>query len=94
MTIPKSLIIAALLVGGSTLAMAQNGPATGGEPPVAGGAAGNPAFMPANPGPGFNPEPRLQSAPTANQPRKVYMSARGTHRTLKDNSRLAPSSKQ
>jgi hypothetical protein len=55
MTIPKSLIVAALLVGGATLAMAQNGPATGGEPPVAGGAAGNPAFMPANPGPGFNP---------------------------------------
>jgi hypothetical protein len=43
MTIPKSLIVAALLVGGTTLAMAQSGPATGGEPPVAGGAAGNPA---------------------------------------------------
>ena len=88
MTIPKSLIVAALLVGGTTLAMAQNGPPTGGEPP-AGGAAGNPAFVPANPGPGFNPEPRSQSAPRANQPRKVYMSARGTHRALKDNSHLA-----
>ena len=29
--------------GGTSLAMAQSGPATGGEPPVAGGAAGNPA---------------------------------------------------
>jgi hypothetical protein len=94
MTIPKSLMVAALLVSGATLAMAQSGPATGGEPPVAGGAAGNPAFVPASPGPGFNPEPRLQSAPRANQPRKVYMSARGTHRALKDNSRLAPNSKQ
>ena len=27
----------------TSLAMAQSGPATGGEPPVAGGAAGNPA---------------------------------------------------
>jgi hypothetical protein len=36
-------IVAALLVGGTSLAMAQSGPATGGQPPVAGGAAGNPA---------------------------------------------------
>jgi hypothetical protein len=41
MTILKSLIVAAaLLAGGSSLAIAQNGPATGGEHPVAGGAAG------------------------------------------------------
>jgi hypothetical protein len=41
MTILKSFtIVAALLVGGISLAMAQNGPATGGEHPVAGGAAG------------------------------------------------------
>jgi hypothetical protein len=43
MTTVKSLAIIALLVGGTSLAMAQNGPATGGEPPVAGGAGGNPA---------------------------------------------------
>ena len=36
------VIVAALLLGGTSLAMAQNGPATGNEPPVAGGAAGNP----------------------------------------------------
>jgi hypothetical protein len=40
----KSLaVVAALLAGGTSLAIAQNGPATGGEPPVAGGAAGNPS---------------------------------------------------
>jgi hypothetical protein len=33
-------IVAALLAGGVSLAMAQNGPATGTEHPVAGGAAG------------------------------------------------------
>ena len=39
----KSLtIVAVLLVSGISLAMAQNGLPTGGEPPVAGGAAGNP----------------------------------------------------
>jgi hypothetical protein len=32
--------VAALLAGGTSLAIAQNGPATGGESPVAGGAAG------------------------------------------------------
>ena len=43
MTMLKSLtIVAVLLAGGASLAMAQNGPATGNEPPVAGGAAGNP----------------------------------------------------
>jgi hypothetical protein len=43
MSTVKSLAIIALLVGGTSLAMAQNGPATGGQPPVAGGAGGNPA---------------------------------------------------
>jgi hypothetical protein len=43
MAILKSLtIVAVLLVSGISLAMAQNGPATGGEPAVAGGGAGNP----------------------------------------------------
>jgi hypothetical protein len=42
MTMLKSLtIVAALLVGGTSLAIAQ-GPPTGGEPSVAGGAHGNP----------------------------------------------------
>ena len=33
-------IVAALLAGGTSLAIAQNGPATGGQSPVAGGANG------------------------------------------------------
>jgi hypothetical protein len=42
MTSLKNLtIIAVLLVAGTSLAIAQNGPATGGQPP-AGTAAGNP----------------------------------------------------
>jgi hypothetical protein len=41
MTTLKTLtIVAALLVSGTSLAMAQNGPATGGQSPVAGGANG------------------------------------------------------
>jgi hypothetical protein len=46
MTFLKSLmIVAVLLAGGISLAMAQNGPATGGERPVAGGAnGGGPAY--------------------------------------------------
>jgi hypothetical protein len=47
MTSVKALAIVALLAGGTSLAVAQSGPATGGEPPVAGGAAGNPAVPPA-----------------------------------------------
>ena len=46
MTSVKGFAIIALLVGGTSLAMAQSGPATGSEPPVAGGAAGNPAAPP------------------------------------------------
>jgi hypothetical protein len=37
---PRVMVAAVLLTGGSSLAIAQNGPATGGEHPVAGGAAG------------------------------------------------------
>ena len=39
----RFMIVTALLVGGSSLAMAQNGLPTGGYPPVMGGAGGNPA---------------------------------------------------
>jgi hypothetical protein len=85
MTTPKSLtMVAALLVAGTTLAMAQNGPATGAEPPVAGGAAGNPAVS-GPPGPGVIPGAPLQSAAPAARTRVVhhhmYMSAH--HKTLK-----------
>jgi len=36
-TLKNLIIVAALLVAGSSLAMAQNGPATGAQPPVSGG---------------------------------------------------------
>lgn len=41
-TLRNLTIVAAVLVAGTSLAMAQNGPPTGGEHPVAGGAAGGP----------------------------------------------------
>jgi hypothetical protein len=50
-TLKSFTIAAALLVAGTSLAVAQNGPATAGEPPVGGGAGGNPANMgPSGPG--------------------------------------------
>ena len=52
-------IVAALLLGGSSLAMAQNGLPTGGYPPVAGGAAGYPGYRY---GYGY-PAPRVYAAP-------------------------------
>ena len=59
MTTLKTLtIVAALLAGGPSLALAQNGLPTGGESPVAGGANGNSAVpgpaYPAVPGPGYS----------------------------------------
>ena len=45
MTTLKSLMmVSALLLGGTSLGVAQNGPPTGGQPAVAGGAAVNPAW--------------------------------------------------
>jgi hypothetical protein len=37
-----TIVVAVLLAGGTSLALAQNGLPTGGQPPVAGGAYGNP----------------------------------------------------
>ena len=70
--------VTALLAGGSSLAMAQNGAPTGGYPPVMGGAGGNPAV----PGPAYFPEGRssVGSGTSYRQPithhRKIYMSAK------------------
>src|SRR6516162_5057609 len=61
MTTVKSLAIIALLVGATSLAMAQNGPATGGLPPVGGGAGGNPAAA-GPPGPGIIPHDAAASS--------------------------------
>ena len=76
----RLLIVTALLAGGSSLAMAQNGLPTGGYPPVMGGAGGNPAV----PGPAYGPERSGQrfvgSGTSYYQPikhhRKIYMSAK------------------
>jgi hypothetical protein len=38
-TLKTVTLAAALIAGATSLAIAQNGPATGGQPPVAGGAA-------------------------------------------------------
>jgi hypothetical protein len=71
MTTVKSLAIIALLVGGTSLAMAQSGPATGGQPPVAGGAAGNPAA------PGSNMQTRTRSHHAMKHHKNMHMSAKG-----------------
>jgi hypothetical protein len=74
----RLLIVTALVAGGSSLAMAQNGNPTGGYPPVMGGAGGNPAV----PGPAYFPQgrPSVGSGTSDHQPikhhRKIYMSAK------------------
>ena len=51
MTTMRSLAIIALLIDGTSPALAQNAPPTDGYPPPAAGAAGNPATY-GPPGPG------------------------------------------
>ena len=68
MTSVKTLAIVALLAGGTSLALAQNGLPTGNEPSVAGGANGNPIL-----------DAQGSGAPTrhaARHHRSMYMSAR------------------
>jgi len=87
-------IVAALLVGGASLALAQGQP-TGAYPPVAGGAAGNPATNPVSPGPPGpgvipgGPGPQSAASPTRNRiaqhtsrhNRNLYMQANRHHGT-------------
>jgi hypothetical protein len=65
-------IIAALLAGGASLASAQNGNPTGGYPPVAGGANGNPAV----PTPYLQPVAPVESVAPARHYKRIYMSTR------------------
>jgi hypothetical protein len=92
MTTVKSLAIIALLVGGTSLAIAQNGPPTGGYPPIAGGAAGNPATA------GPNLQAGTRSHHGTKHHRKMYMSAKGNHhhKTLKPGQQMSkqPTQKQ
>jgi hypothetical protein len=77
MTTVKVLAIAALLVSGTSLALAQNGPATGGQPLIAGRP---PAAPPAAPGP--NLQAGTPSHHAAKHHKKMYMSAK-THKGSK-----------
>jgi hypothetical protein len=90
MTTLKTLTLtSALLLGAVSLAIAQ-GQATGGYPPVAGGAGGNPATS-GPPGPGVIPMPNTQSAAPAAAPARhatrhhLYMSTNRTHKGSKMN---------
>ncbi len=107
MTTVKSLAIIALLVGGTSLAIAQNGPPTGGQtpPPAASGPPG-PGVIPNN---AAAPSSNLQAAaPTTKASsrtriahhqtkhlKKMFMSAKGTHhKPLKTNSKPQTMPKQ
>ena len=92
MTIMKNLVIVALLLGGTSLAMAQNDPVTGGQPPAVTPSPPPPGVIPHDaPRPQATaPSPYMQSAApptgavsgtrTATRHRNnMYMSARGTH---------------
>jgi len=97
----KGLAIVALLVGGTSLALAQNGPPTGGQPPIAGGAGGSPANS-GPPGPGVIPHdapaPNVQAAAPPAGPTSgtrmatrhhMYMSAKSSrHKTLRTGPQL------
>jgi hypothetical protein len=94
-TLKSLTIVAAVLAGGTSLAMAQNGLPTGGEPPVAGGAGGNPVLdygyyhgapgyygAPGYAAPGYAVAPGYVEAPrrtATTHPRNLYMSATGIH---------------
>jgi hypothetical protein len=58
----------------TSLAMAQNGPATGAQPPAADGWAGNPAAL------GPKSETGTRSHHGTKHHRKMYMSAKSTHK--------------
>jgi hypothetical protein len=87
MTIAKILAIAALLVSGASVALAQSGRPSGGQPAVAGRPPAAPSAS-GPPGPGVNPAPKIEqsaAAPTgtvaaprtaARHHKKMYMSAK------------------
>ena len=77
-------IVATLLVGGASLALAQGQP-TGAYPPVAGGAAGNPATNPVSPGPpgpGVIPGGPAQQAATLPTRTRIAHQPTSRHRNM------------
>jgi hypothetical protein len=104
MTTVKSLAMIALLVGGTSLAIAQNGPPTGGQtpPPAAAGPPG-PGVIPGAPSSNLQaaaPTTRASSRTRiahnqTKHPKKMFMSAKGTHhKPLKTNSHMQTMPKQ
>jgi hypothetical protein len=108
MTTVKSLAMIALLVGGTSLTIAQNGPPTGGStpPPAASGPPG-PGVIPGDRS--AAPSSNLQAtAPTTRtssrtrmahhqtkHPKKMFLSAKGTHhKPLKTSSHMQTMPKQ
>ena len=82
MTTLKSLMmVSALLVGGGSLAVAQNGTTTGGQAPVADGAAGNPAAP--------DPAASIPARTTRHYGHRMYMT---TVNRAHKGSKLAPDS--
>ena len=77
MTTVKSLAIVALLVGGTSLAIAQ-GPPTDGYPPVARGAGGSQVA----PGPNVR-VPTTRPHFTTRHQRRLYMETNRTHKGSK-----------
>jgi hypothetical protein len=86
MTTAKSLAIVALLFGGTSLALAQTAPTTGGSPPAAvtTGLNGAAAYKATTP-----------SAHATKHHKKMYMSAKGSHhKTLKPGQQMPKQQKQ
>ena len=78
--LPSLMMVTALLVSTASLAVAQNGPATGGQPPIGGGAAGNFAL----PGPAPSVIPTRTSRHHGTRHHRTYMiSVNRTHKGSK-----------
>ena len=75
----RTLVLSALLVGGASLAVAQNGPATSAQPPVVDGTASNRAA----PGPGASIPARTARHHGTRHHRMYMMSVNRTHKDSK-----------
>jgi hypothetical protein len=90
MTTVKSLAVIALLVGGTSLALAQNGPPTGSNQPPVGTSAAPNAPGPNKAGTQHATKHHKKMHTAAKKHNKMYMSAKST-KTHKG-SKLAPAS--
>ena len=86
MTAVKSLAIAALLFGGTSLALAQTPPTAGASPPanVTAGPNGAAAYKPTGPSAHAGKHKKMHMSAKSNHHKHMYMSAKGSpHKTLK-----------